>query len=913
MPNSLLALVALFVALFGALLGALACTEDSPDDGPFAPEVDALAADETRVLAGLRGAVRVVWDSRGVAHIYSRDAHDLAFVQGYVAATERWPQMDFGRRVATGTSAELAGVRDEGLIRSDIRVRALGIPAISEEAWETAVTGGLERSFLTGHAEGVNLFLRRWRNGEEALHPAHGLLFQPHLARDWEPTDSLAITKHRRFTATYGGRAEAELTLVIQGFAEAFNEASADPRLQARQGLARDLVRLTPSDPAVSVEDWAVSADGGDSSAKPDEPPRRPRLPRALLDRALRWLPVRAGASNAWVVSGERTASGHSLVASDPHLPLTSPSALWLTHLHLGDGGHGRGFNAAGVTVAGSPGVLIGHTEHLAWGVATTPYDDTDLYLEEVTPGEEGAPATVLFNGEQVPIESREEVIGVGLAGAVEESRSVTVRVDVVPHHGPVIPAMDPRDGPDPDGGSALSVRWGGAVATDDVGPLFALLRARDVAAAGEGLLAGGAGGPAYVLADTRGSISFLAPTPIPRRPAPCRTYHPGRSPEGLAPFLVMPGTGECEWVEPATPVTPPRATDPRRGFVVTANNDPTGQLSDGDPLSDGTYLGHAYDIGLRAGRITELLTAGGTGLSVDDMRRIQQDTLSALGRRLSALAVEVVREAEAGRHGLGEAATALGDRFARIKVLATILEGWDHETGPAAAAPSIFNAWWAELLDAATADDYSHAGHAPSASIRARSMLALLEHPGDVAVLDPATGESPVWDNLATPEVETRRQILLRAWDEALGVLEGLFPGIEDPRQWRWGAHHTLRLRALGGSVGGGDELDLPRDGGEAGRLERPGDNYAVNLCDPGFDDPDLSCSVGAAMRMVTEVAPGAVRATVSLPGGQVWDPESPHFDDGLAGWHEHRAEAMPFYPREVAAAAVRVVDFTP
>ncbi len=61
-------------------------------------------------LAGLEGTVRVVTDELGVPHIYAESDTDLARVQGWIHARDRFFQMDSSRRQASGTYAELVGL-----------------------------------------------------------------------------------------------------------------------------------------------------------------------------------------------------------------------------------------------------------------------------------------------------------------------------------------------------------------------------------------------------------------------------------------------------------------------------------------------------------------------------------------------------------------------------------------------------------------------------------------------------------------------------------------------------------------------------------------------------------------------------------------------------------------------------------
>lgn len=93
--------------------------------------------------------------------------------------------------------------------------------------------------------------------------------------------------------------------------------------------------------------------------------------------------PTRAGwepqpGSNAWVLAGSRTASGKPLLANDPHLEYSLPSIWYAAQLQA------PGLDAAGVTVPGLPGILIGHNRRIAWGITSLEFDAQDLYLEKL-------------------------------------------------------------------------------------------------------------------------------------------------------------------------------------------------------------------------------------------------------------------------------------------------------------------------------------------------------------------------------------------------------------------------------------------------------------------------------------------------------------------------------------------------
>src|SRR6266516_4287019 len=75
-------------------------------------------------LKGLERPVRVIRDSLGVPHVFAKSDHDAYLMVGYLHAQDRLFQMDFGRRQASGTLAELVGPSALG---SDVQLRTLGL------------------------------------------------------------------------------------------------------------------------------------------------------------------------------------------------------------------------------------------------------------------------------------------------------------------------------------------------------------------------------------------------------------------------------------------------------------------------------------------------------------------------------------------------------------------------------------------------------------------------------------------------------------------------------------------------------------------------------------------------------------------------------------------------------------------
>src|ERR687889_568608 len=86
--------------------------------------------------------------------------------------------------------------------------------------------------------------------------------------------------------------------------------------------------------------------------------------------------------SNAWAVSPGRSASGSALLAGDPHLVLGIP-CLWYEV-----GLYGGPYHVVGASLPGTPGVVIGHNEEIAWSVTAALTDVQDLYVERFKEGD---------------------------------------------------------------------------------------------------------------------------------------------------------------------------------------------------------------------------------------------------------------------------------------------------------------------------------------------------------------------------------------------------------------------------------------------------------------------------------------------------------------------------------------------
>ena len=270
----------------------------------------------------LRAPVSIVRDDRGVPHIVARNEHDLFFAQGYVEGSDRLFQMDLLRRFIKGQLAEVFG---RPALRSDERERAIPVRAIVDAQWQRL--DAHSREILGAFSDGVNAAIAR-----EPLPVEFRILaYRP---SPWSPEDSLA----------------AAMATVLD-LTDTWNDVEPRDAAYRQGGLAELNAQFPLSDPcydAPVVAGLAGMAPGRACALRPTV------LPHLASRR-----PV---GSNEWAVGAQHSLTGRALLANDPHLGLGIPGVWYLVDLHA------PGMHAAGAVFPGSPGVVLGHNQYVAWG-----------------------------------------------------------------------------------------------------------------------------------------------------------------------------------------------------------------------------------------------------------------------------------------------------------------------------------------------------------------------------------------------------------------------------------------------------------------------------------------------------------------------------------------------------------------
>ncbi|MFI5398073.1 MAG: penicillin acylase family protein [Candidatus Binatia bacterium] len=899
-----------------------------------------LPTDATIALPGLGAATDVVFDERSMPHVFAPDTESAAFTQGYLTASVRFWEMDVFRRLAEGRLSEIFG---KTTLSTDVGMRTVFTTRdgrrLEEALWQYTQSVDPELSrVLAAYAAGVNAWLADLQaNRNDATLPPEYTFLIINLTADklapWRPQDSLAI-----------GRLQAwELSETME---EEIGRSQAVAALP--DALFKDTFRSAPAEPATVLPPINTSATPSDTSVR-REVAAAARLAAGLphnvseivaaLAELRRMSPFGSHAegagSNNWIVSPALSASGHAMLANDPHLALFNPPIWHMIQLDVGPG-DGNPMRITGVIFPGLPGVILGNNDFGAWGGTVSGFDVTDVYLETVStpPDYPTSPRTVLFKGQQVPVLRIEETFH------VKGSITVTEPIEVVPHHGPMVPDPDIHDNVVGLAATGMSFRWTGHEITNDARFLLNLGRARNVTDFRHAMESFAVGGQNWVWADINGDIAYFPHVLVPQRPT------------GTVPYLPLSGTGDAEWLTDGQGNTLwlpdaqiPQATNPPEGFLSSANNDQIGTTLDNDPLNDPVYFAFTFDLGFREQRIHELLSNAanvrppGAKLTLADMSAYQYDHSSkeaaellpflfAAAQARPDLVTPEMQDALNRLQAWGQvpagappydAVSGIDAHDLRNDVAARSAPVSDQERTKAIAT-SIFAAWETRLGPAVFDDDFAGTGiGSPDGQDADKALLHLLK---DVDRSDPGfrvytkgpDGQSTLWDNKNTPQIETRDEILLGALGDGLTFLAGKFQSPQ-PENWLWGVMHQVRFQHFFGQAGI-QSFDL-------GPFAAPGARFTVSPADYNLHTDDFTFMDGPSERYVAVLDPAGIRAVNALPGGQNGDPGSLtaynqinpaiHYGDQISGWINGQTFDYHISRADVAAHAVRKVHYSP
>ncbi len=776
----------------------------------------------------LHEPVEIITDRYGVPHIYAENEDDLYFAQGYVHAQERLWQMELNRRIGSGRLAEIFG---PVAIEADRMSRRIGMHRSAQE--EAQRLPEHNRRILEAYARGINAYIERHKHNlpiEFTL-----LRFKP---APWQIADSILWSKMIGWNLC--GNWESEVVRA---------------RIVATLGAQR-----------------AVKLEAGYDTTHPLIIPPGAAYQGINLGMLEQYEQLKQlsgfgmlGASNNWVVDGSMSTTGSPILCNDPHLGQAAPSIWYECHLVAGD------INVVGVSFPGTPGIVIGHNEYIAWGVTNAISDTQDLYIEKFNPQN---PHQYEYQGKW------EEATVVREKIRVKGTKEPLIEEVRITRHGPILtslPIISNGNTSSQNGSQSqetelpLALRWTGLEQCQIISAVQKLDRATNWGEFREALRDWDVPPQNVVYADREGNIGYVMAGAIPVR---LQGQH----------LLPTPGwTGEYEWIGFIPFDKLPQTFNPEQHFIVTANNRVVN-----DDYS--YYITNEWLNGYRAQRIRDLLLSKGK-LAPADMASIQAD-------QYALPAVEIVP------HIL-----AISTETQLEKAAQDVLRTWNYMLTPDSVAAAIYATFLNKVekivFEALLGDDetlvsgYLGTGATILAitngyASRSKPLLIRLMNEGD---------DNWFADSAVPNGPKSWRTALSRAFTAAVEELRDTLG--DNISRWQYGKIHKMTYNHPLGRVKPLDKIF------NRGPYPVGGDIDTVNMGASLHSQPDVVITV-PSFRQIVDLADMKSSRSGHAPG-QSGHPASKHYDDFINPWLHIEHHPMLFERDMIEENAAGTLHMTP
>ena len=696
-------------------------------------------------LAHLSKPVTVHYDSLLIPHIFAQNDDDLYRAQGYVQASHRLWQMEFVTHVAAGRVSEIVGERAREFDRLQ---RRKGLMFAAEKSLRMMEEDPIAQSILLAYADGVNSYINSL--DYEDLPLEYKLL--DYWPEPWTPLKTALLLKFMADDLA-GSDEDLENTnaLMLWGkerFDFLYPQYYPDAEPVISDDHVWDFEPIVLDTPNISYENNQLTTQ---------------LLPKPDPDNG----------SNNWAVSGTKTRSGNPILANDPHLGLDLPSIWFVLQLQSPE------VNVLGATLPGSPGVIIGCNDSIAWGVTNATRDVKDWYKISFN---NSLRNEYLFDDKYLKTQKRIEQIKV-------RGEGVTYDTVVYTHYGPVVydrgfPA-DTVANPERN----YAMKWPAHDPSMELMTFYYLNRAHNYQEYRQALQYYASPAQNFAFASVQGTIAL---TVQGRFPAKWR---------GQGVFLMDGSQPEQEWQAFIPSDQNPFELNPERGFVSSANQVPVNRQ----------YPYYFYDKKyehFRNRRINERLTKMNR-ITPEDMMSLQEDNYNQKAADILPLMLDSLDAAQLK----GEA-----------NELYDLLRTWNLQNNRNLRAPSVFAEWWSQFKQALW-DEISDQSVALVMPTDAATIHLMRNYPQDTMV-----------DRTGTAYRETLYDLLSESFATTVQALSDW--SAERGKEYTWenyqatSIQHMLRLAPL-------SYYDVPIGGGKGivnATSDRHGPSWrmVVELSDP-------------------------------------------------------------------------------
>ncbi len=730
-------------------------------------------------IPGLTAEVTVLYDSAYIPHVFAKNDADLYLAQGYVTANDRLWQMEFQTHAAAGRISEILGAV---ALDYDRRQRRLGMLFAAQNALIEMEKEPLSKMMVESYTAGINKYISSLSYED---YPFEYKL----LGYDPEPWTNLkcALLLKNMAQTLNTGEKDLEMTNTLK----LFGKETLDILYPDQEPVGDPIVDNTGK--------WTFT------------PVSLDKTPLALPDQLISLKPFEKSppdvGSNNWAVSGSKTATGSPILCNDPHLNLSLPSIWYIIHLNA------PGVNTMGASLPGSPAVISGFNDSIAWGVTNAQRDLVDWYKIQF---KDKSRSEYFSDSAWRPAKKVVEKFIVKNGAPFYDTVTYT-------HHGPVVfddSFHKEREEAD------YAFRWIAHDPSEEIMTFYKLNRGKNYKDYSDALDHYASPAQNFVFACVDGDIAMRIQGKYPVR----------RKEEGK---FILDGTKTSnEWQAFIPNEQNVMYRNPDRGFASSANQYPV----------DATYpyyVGGSSFEAYRNRRINQVLTDS-KNVTPKDMMNLQNDNYNlkaaeSLPLFLSHLDSSQFNETEKSAY--------------------TILKSWDLYNNIESLGASYYEAWWDALMPMIW--DEMDSAHVEMRYPTTFNTIWLIKNKPDLSF----------FDQLATPEKETAREVLRKAFSVGVKNIEEWKSKNKKDPQWATFKDavigHLLRQEALSYHVVHGGNHDI------------------VNA---------HSKTHGPSWRMVVSLEKDGIKAWGVYPGGQSGNPGSPFYNNMIEPWTKANYFKMQF-----------------
>ena len=743
----------------------------------------------------------VYFDEYGIPHIYAKSHLDAVTTLGYVQAQDRLWQMELMRRIAAGRLSELFG---EDLIENDQFFINIGIDEYSKKSVADLDITSPEYQLLEAYLKGVNQFI------DEGATP-----LEYHL---------IGLKKeHFTLVDTYN-------VLGYMAFSFAMAQKT-DPLLSAlKEKLGTAYLNALP----INIDPESVLI----KSSKEDMDYYTGMVSNINTILNATPIPPFVG-SNSWIIGGDKTESGKVIFANDPHIGFSQPSVWFEAHLTSPE------HEIYGYFLPIIPFPLLGHNNHIAYGLTMFENDDIDFYKE--VNNLENSNKYQTPNG-YVSYENTTKII------KVKDQKDLQFNFKTS-RHGPIISGVLGTFSDT----SPVAMSWiYTQVENHLLKAIYRMSTAQNKEDFKKGVSMIHAPGLNVMYGDANGNIGWWASAKLYKHNSHVNSK-----------FILDGASGRDDKIAFLDFSENPMAENPPWNYVYSANNQP-------DSIAGMLYPGY-YLPEDRAKRIVQLLSVKDNWNKTSSAKMITDVTSSVSGNVIKEL-VKII-----DFHSFDT----------NVQKVIDILQLWDGSNEIDQVAPTIYNKFIYEYLTNTFKDEMG------TTLYQQFNETHLMKR----VIADQLFKKESIWwdDSNTQAKVETRKDILSKSLIATVKTLENQFG--KDIDTWNWGRVHIIEHQHPLGSV------DLLKGFFNVGPFSINGASEVINNLAYKRDSTGMyQVRNGPSTRRIIDFN-DLENSWSILPTGQSGNPFSEHYRDQASMYNKGTFRKMKMNQEEIIEKSTKII----